>query len=1267
MCLLVFIFGLGFGAKASAATFYVDSSVTDTHVASATPDFTNYNHTDFTTGSGSDSVFKTIGDINAFSALAAGDQVLFRKGQTWREQLTVPSSGSAGSLITFGAYGSGAQPVFNGADIVSSWTPNTGQVLQQASGASDDSNGGSLGMSTWVAANFVANATYTLTQVSVGLRIGAGTPFTSAVHAYIYSDSSGHPGSSLGEATATAQPTLTSSTVYYPWTFSGISLNSGTTYWVVLKTNAEDDLNWARQREKYVGSGSLQTMFSGNGTSWTQADLAQGTFNVYVTQGVANVWQSSVAVQPHAVYFNGVIGVLKTSIGTLAQAGDWYWAGGTLFVYSTSNPSTAYTLPGVEVVQRMGINANSKNYLTVDGLTMTKFYPDGILMSGSSTTVQNCTFDTWEADNAVALAGGGNGIMIMGSNEAIKNNTFSHGVWGISSYTDSVGIDNILIQSNTVHDMQGNGINPSASSATYPYTNIVTEHNTVYNCALRAAIGPSYGIVYGSYSSGSGNIIRNNISYNNGNSGSEGIGFGVEGAGVGGVKMYSNIGYGNFGSCVMLMGGANHVFENNSCYNDVNGSFGNAELFLTSGASNATVENNIFYATNSQYILKASAGATTGHTINYNLYFGGYAGTPFVWSGTAYNFANYKNSSSQDANSLNSDPIFTSTSDFHLQSTSPAINAGTNVGLTSDYANNPVPSGSGYDIGAYEYQADTTPNAFVFTDITNASLSTQYTSNTITVAGIDDQAAITITGGTYSINGGAYISNAGTVANGNTVTVRVTSSALYSTAVDAALTIGGVSDTYTVATLDDTVPDAFTLNDITDATLSTQYTSNQITVAGINAATAITITGGTYSKNSGAYTSDPGTVVVGDTVTVRVTSSGSFATAVNAVLTIGGVSDTYTVTTLAEDTTPTAFTFTDINDADLSTVYTSNTITVAGINSPADITITGGTYSKNGGAYTANAGTVINGDTVTMRVTSSASYSTPVDAVLTIGGVSDTYTVTTLDDTTNPNTTIDSHPDSSTTSTSATFEFSSDDENASFKCKLDDADYAICTSPQDFTGLALGNHTFSAKAIDEANNEDPSPATFSWTITETAVPANDNQEDNYDKLDISKVKYSIINNNQIKITFKTNNNSKGTARYGIDKNLEQKEKESKNKKQHTINLKNLALGTKYYFRISAEDTHDQSERSKIYSITLPEKVAYTPTANKTTPKSQAIIKTPINQNINDQNPIPQNSNQYQTDRNTDNNNDIPSSNNTPAPQPQLQKKTFKWYNPFTWF
>jgi len=62
---------------------------------------------------------------------------------------------------------------------------------------------------------------------------------------------------------------------------------------------------------------------------------------------------------------------------------------------------------------------------------------------------------------------------------------------------------------------------------------------------------------------------------------------------------------------------------------------------------------------------------------------------------------------------LNSNPLFVSTStpDFHLQSASPAINAGTNVSLTSDYSGTTVPQGSAPDIGAYEFLVPSSPSS----------------------------------------------------------------------------------------------------------------------------------------------------------------------------------------------------------------------------------------------------------------------------------------------------------------------------------------------------------------------------------------------------------------------------------------------------------------------------------------------------------------------------------------------------------------------------
>ncbi|MDH5387170.1 MAG: DUF1566 domain-containing protein, partial [Gammaproteobacteria bacterium] len=93
-------------------------------------------------------------------------------------------------------------------------------------------------------------------------------------------------------------------------------------------------------------------------------------------------------------------------------------------------------------------------------------------------------------------------------------------------------------------------------------------------------------------------------------------------------------------------------------------------------------------------------------------------------------------------------------------------------------------------------------------------------------------------------------------------------------------------------------PDVFSFIDQTDVTLSTLTESAPITVAGINSASAISITGGEYRIDGGAYTSVDGTVSNGQSVTVRHTSSAGFVTATDTTLTIGGVSDLFTTTTV---------------------------------------------------------------------------------------------------------------------------------------------------------------------------------------------------------------------------------------------------------------------------------------------------------------------------------------------------------------------------------
>ncbi|QJR10957.1 hypothetical protein DSM104443_02027 [Usitatibacter rugosus] len=114
---------------------------------------------------------------------------------------------------------------------------------------------------------------------------------------------------------------------------------------------------------------------------------------------------------------------------------------------------------------------------------------------------------------------------------------------------------------------------------------------------------------------------------------------------------------------------------------------------------------------------------------------------------------------------------------------------------------------------------------------------------------------------------------------------------------------------------------------------------------------------------------------------------------------------------------------------------------------------------------------------------SQASHTFQVRATDSLGNVDATpASYSWIVDTSAPNTTINSGPSGTVTSTTATFTFSSSQTPSNFECQLDSAAYAPCTSPKTYTGVAVGNRTFRVRAIDAAGNVDASPATRSWRI-----------------------------------------------------------------------------------------------------------------------------------------------------------------------------------------
>ncbi len=75
--------------------------------------------------------WKTISKVNGES-FSPGDFILFKRGDTWEEELIVPSSGNSTDYIKFGAYGTGDKPVISGFTTLTGWVNEGGGIYSKS-------------------------------------------------------------------------------------------------------------------------------------------------------------------------------------------------------------------------------------------------------------------------------------------------------------------------------------------------------------------------------------------------------------------------------------------------------------------------------------------------------------------------------------------------------------------------------------------------------------------------------------------------------------------------------------------------------------------------------------------------------------------------------------------------------------------------------------------------------------------------------------------------------------------------------------------------------------------------------------------------------------------------------------------------------------------------------------------------------------------------------------------------------------------------------
>lgn len=208
---------------------------------------------------------------------------------------------------------------------------------------------------------------------------------------------------------------------------------------------------------------------------------------------------------------------------------------------------------------------------------------------------------------------------------------------------------------------------------------------------------------------------------------------------------------------------------------------------------------------------------------------------------------------------------------------------------------------------------DTTPNAFSFPDVTGAPLNTLVQvpillQPDVVITGIDAATPVSVSGQgspQISINGGAWTTS-GTITNGQTLAVRLTSASTNGVTYTATIDVGGVTDSWTVTTeavAADTTPNAFSFNDVTNAPLNTLTMPSPatVTISGINATTPVSVSGqgSPQIRIAGGSWVTSGSITNGQSLAVRLSTASGGLVAYTATIDVGGVTDNWTVTSAA--------------------------------------------------------------------------------------------------------------------------------------------------------------------------------------------------------------------------------------------------------------------------------------------------------------------------------------------------------------------------------
>jgi parallel beta-helix repeat protein len=645
----------------------------------------------------------TINKVN-ISTFAAGDFILFNKGDTWRETLTVPSNGSVSNPITFGAYGVGDAPIIQPTTQVTSWTqvgatdvwygtlttapsqvfisdvyvqPAHWPTTVGASSPTFEYPSGNSANSTHLTDALLHGTTEAdlvgaKVNIYTNLFTFYGGPSAVAISAW---DDATHI-LTMGDVATTPVTTMK----YYLTAPAGAGIPYSSKSWMVTENTWFYDTDAQRLYVYKTGGGNPGT-----------AEASTLDYDGIICMTHDNITIDGLEIR-YAKRYGIVQGHSNNFIVKNCEIS--YTGSGGIYAYEDAGHLTGVRIEDNDIhdITLYGIKIDEASGSIIDGNTMARvggIYP--LLPSAYSMIYQSSIAEAPLANTisnntlSYSPSVGVNNISwnsIISGNDVSYTDIFLPDGGGI--YTDRPGV---TISDNILHGGTGYGIYCDWNS-----DNSIIENNSVTGGTTGMVLHESGGNIV-RYNSLTGPFVLNPY----GGSVAGGI-FLNQGAQVNSNDIY----YNKINVVDKAYNGIDYLAPGNcldDIYNNIitNCAVGLRVIYDDVADLVDNVENNIFY--NNTTHINANAGNI--NVLNYNLYYG--TGN-WIWEfDTWVTFANWKTYSSLDVNSLNSDPLFVGGSpySYQLQAGSPAIDAGVNVGLTKDILGYGIVGMP--DIGAYEY------------------------------------------------------------------------------------------------------------------------------------------------------------------------------------------------------------------------------------------------------------------------------------------------------------------------------------------------------------------------------------------------------------------------------------------------------------------------------------------------------------------------------------------------------------------------------------